>query len=117
MAAFSGGRYGTLGTDAQFRLSYTDHGVTRSLDVLSAGTCDIAYVSLRLALIKVLCPEETVPAIFDESFARVDDGRLGEIIRFLDADTDGQTVLLTCRHAEAEHITDGQVLRLTRNEA
>jgi len=116
MEAFSAGRYGTLGTDAQFRLSYTDGGVTRPLDVLSAGTRDIAYVSLRLALIAVLAGEEAVPAIFDESFARVDEERLGEIIRFLSADDAGQTILLTCRRAEGEYITGGQVIRLQKNE-
>lgn len=112
MAAFSAGRYGTLGTDAQFRLSYTDGGVTRPLDVLSAGTRDIAYVSLRLSLVAVLCGEESVPAIFDESFARVDESRLGEIIRFLSAEGAGQTLLLTCRHAEGEYWEGGQVIRL-----
>ena len=86
--------------------------MTRPLDVLSAGTRDIAYVSLRLSLVAVLCGEESVPAIFDESFARVDESRLGEIIRFLSAEGAGQTLLLNCRHAEGEYWEGGQVIRL-----
>jgi len=66
---------------------------------LSRGTADLVYISLRIALSRELCGEETPVLLFDESFSHIDTQRLKSLVRSL---TDGQFVLFTCRRDEAE---------------
>ena len=69
---------------------------TRELDYLSKGTQDAAYISLRYALLNVLFPGDPPPAIFDESFSRIDADRLSKILTMLSAagDKGNQSLLL-----------------------
>ena len=69
---------------------------------MSAGTQDIAYLSLRLALINLLFRKESPPLIFDESFTRLDDGRLRNVLRLLEkaAANGTQIIILTAQPRE-----------------
>ncbi len=102
LSRFSGGRYGRLAMDGDFHLTYTVDGTTRPLETLSAGTRNIANLALRLALIRVLSSGTWSTAVLDESLSMVDEQRLQEVLRFLQEETNGQTILLTCRAAEAD---------------
>jgi len=102
LSRFSGGKYGRLAMDGDFHLTYTVNDTTRPLESLSAGTRNIANLALRLALIRVLSSGTWSTAVLDESLAMVDEERLPEVLRFLQEETNGQTILLTCRAAEAE---------------
>ncbi|MCQ2423528.1 MAG: AAA family ATPase [Clostridia bacterium] len=101
MDGFSGGRYGALGADPSLHMTFRTGDETRSLAYLSAGTRDLAYVSLRLALVSVLAGENRPPVIFDESFASVDDDRLDAVAALLSGEGVGQVIWLSCRRAEA----------------
>ena len=97
------GRYGTLEITNRLSMAYRDEEELRPLPTLSDSTCEIAYISLRLALIDMLY-EEMPPLCFDESLAHQDDGRLSHIIKLLDTVAAGgmQSILLSCHSREAE---------------
>ncbi len=90
----------TVGDDLQ--LDVMTDGVSHSAEALSGGTRDIAYITLRLALIRLLY-RETPPLCFDESFAHQDNDRCYALLKvFLTlSERNGmQTFLFTCRSRE-----------------
>ncbi len=97
------GRYEGLDVTNRLSMSYREDGVVRPLSAMSGSVTEIAYVSLRLALIDMLY-EEMPPLCFDESLAHQDDSRTANIIRLLGtvAKAGMQSILFTCRHREAE---------------
>lgn len=105
------GKYSTLGVSPDFTMDVAGDGMTRSADYLSAGSADAAYVCLRLALAETVFGKVVPPVIFDESFAKIDEGRLERIFALLGA-SEGQTVVFTCRRAEAEMIPAANVVSL-----
>lgn len=97
MAQATGGKYDRLLLGREMNISYMDNengGTVRDADHLSAGTKDMAYISLRLALCEVLCEKGGLPMIFDESFAAMDDVRLAAILGVI-AKREGQSLILT----------------------
>ena len=87
----------------------------RSCDVLSAGTFDQIYLSLRLALSGVVA-DEKLPIMLDDSFAQFDDERMEQALAFIRQDNAngelGQTVIFTChkrmlRAAKKLEMTEG----------
>lgn len=115
MGAFTAGKYTGLGVDRNFNLSYSPGGYSREADFMSAGTRDAAYISVRNALMKVLFPEEVPMAVYDESFARIDEERLARLLDILSAagEDGSQSIVFTCRSLEA-HLsrTDAPVIKL-----
>ena len=81
---------------------------TRPVDLLSAGTKDSAYMSLRLALLEVIFKDEKPFLAVDEALAQLDDGRAEAALRLLASycDGGGQCILFTC-HTREEKLMDG----------
>ncbi len=80
-----------------------DGTMTLKLDHLSAGTQELAYLSLRMALIGMLYQKELPPLIFDEAFATLDDKRLARMVALLIKQTDAgseQAIVFTCHKRE-----------------
>lgn len=100
MADFTEGKYKKLGASRSFEISFESDGKTREGAYFSAGTADVAYISLRGALLRVLFPDDTPPAVYDESFARIDEGRLYRILSVLEAAPTAQSLVFTCRSLE-----------------
>lgn len=94
------GKYDELGVDAAFAMSVSADGAYRELDLLSAGTADAAYLSLRLALVKLLYRSEPPTLVFDESLCRMDDRRASGVLSLI-AGGELQAVFLTCQDREA----------------
>lgn len=120
MGELTGGKYDALGVDASLGVTMAADGGTRELDFFSAGTTELAYISLRLALIRVLYRRETPPIIFDESFASIDDERAKRILLMLlraskeSINIEGgtiQSLIFTCQRREAklaqDHLQEG----------
>ena len=108
------GRYTGLEVTNRLSMSYADGDARHPLPGMSGGTREIAYITLRLALIDMLYKEKP-PLCFDESMAHQDDGRTENILVLLDtiAETEGmQSILLTCHDREAR--IAAQVSRETR---
>ena len=105
------GRYSSLGVAHDFSMSYTGDAGTREAEYLSAGSADSAYISLRLSLAEVLFGKRTPPAVFDESFARIDRARLAEILA-MQSLPHRQSLLFTCRELEAELAPEANIIKL-----
>ena len=102
LSELSDGKYNSLSLDSDFSVSYSDGEYTRSADNLSAGTEDITYISLRLALIETLYKEAYPPLVFDESFSRTDDNRLKKALTLMTrlSEQGLQSILFTCHNRE-----------------
>ena len=103
MEEISNGKYSGLGVSPKFEMHFSsaDAG-TKEIEYLSSGTGDIAYVSLRLALIHSLFEDRIKPpAVFDESFSRLDEMRLDAALHMLSSESFGmQSIVCTCRALE-----------------
>lgn len=102
LSEFTEGRHSGIGVDSDFALTYAPGGYTREADFMSQGTRDASYVSLRQALMRVLFAGDPPPAVFDESFARIDARRLKKILTVLASDDANQSIVFTCRTLEGE---------------
>lgn len=108
----SNGKYSSLGVDSSFSMSYNaGHGgmhITKGIEYMSAGTQDIAYLSLRLSLLQILCRDNMPPLVFDESFARLDDKRLAQTFRLLSvmAKAGVQVIIFTAQQREGALVGD-----------
>ena len=119
MSEISRGKYTGLSISPAMDLYFTADGSgTKEAELLSSGTEDAAYLSLRLALIKTLFSAEQTecpPVVFDESFARLDESRLGAAVELLSSKSFGlQSFLCTCRTEEESRAESagGNVIRL-----
>ncbi len=76
---------------------------TRDIEYLSQGTTDQAYLSLRLAISKLISKEESLPVILDDSLSQYDDKRTKIAIKFLkDYCNTTQALLFTCHNSICE---------------
>ncbi len=108
MANVTSGKYAALSSGEALDLSFTSSGEKRSVDFLSEGTRDAAYVSLRIALVKTMYGEELPPMIFDDCFARLDKERERALSALLATDKVPQTFVFTCR--DVDH--NGKTIKL-----
>ena len=102
MLAMTDGKYAEIGVDTDFGLSFSDGEAMHDAAYLSAGTGDLAYLCLRMALIELLYKKSVPPFIFDESFARMDDDRLRRVLMLVSkyASRSYQSFLFTCHDRE-----------------
>ena len=120
MGELTAGKYNSLGVDRDMELTFFPDGgngmaVTRESKYMSAGTLDAAYISLRMALINLLCRKGLPPIVFDESFARFDDKRLTVTMSYLceTAEKKGmQMLVFTSADREARFIGDNRFERI-----
>ncbi len=107
MNAITEGKYPDLGVDLDFALSFTDSGMTHDAAYLSAGTGDLAYICLRIALIELLYKKSMPPFIFDESFVRMDDERLARMMLLIHkyGQKNVQSLLFSC-HSREKKLSD-----------
>ena len=82
-------------------------GEGRSIDFLSGGTRDMAYIAVRAALIDMLYGEKP-PICFDESFAHQDNVRARAMMKAINylAGEGYQSFVFTCRGREAALATE-----------
>lgn len=102
LGSFTEGTHSSIGVNSDFAVTYAPGGYTREADFMSQGTRDASYISLRSALMKALFAGDPPPAVFDESFARIDARRLKKILSVLATDESNQSIVFTCRTLEGE---------------
>ena len=88
---------------AGLKVSYkSESGEQRTVDFLSGGTRDLAYIAVRMALIDMLYTEKP-PVCLDESFAHQDNVRAKSMMKSLvHLGKEGyQSFIFTCRAREA----------------
>ncbi len=105
MSVLTDGKYEEIGVDSEFSLTFRPESgegrVTKEEAFMSAGTADITYVSLRLSLSELISGGSLIPTVFDESFSRLDDTRLSNMMKLL-ASQNGQILILTSNGREEE---------------
>ena len=104
MGMLTSGKYKDIGLSSELAISAEIEGNTRSIDALSKGTRDAAYIALRMSLVELICGENPPPFIFDEGFSLLDDVRTKNMLAMLLAYTQfgGQCILFTCHKRETE---------------
>ncbi|MBP5209874.1 MAG: hypothetical protein J6125_03325 [Clostridia bacterium] len=100
--SMSGGVYRDLSMSDDLSLELKKGNEGFATEMLSAGTRDIAYMALRIAMIFMVCREEKPPLCLDECFAYQDDNRALEMMKMLkeQADKGIQSLVFTCRARE-----------------
>jgi DNA repair exonuclease SbcCD ATPase subunit len=83
------------------------------VDVLSQGTKDQLYLSLRIALSELLSGDKNPPMLFDEAFYTFDEERLQEALGVLE-ELARTTQVIVFTHDEA-YTTHGTTITLERN--
>ena len=100
MDHITGGKYRELGVGADLEMSAQTESGLKSLDVLSAGTQDAAYLCLRMALISLLYRKSLPPMVYDEAFARQDDNRLANLLKLVSLQ-EMQSIIFTSNDRES----------------
>lgn len=82
-AQITGGKYKKVLLTENFEI-YLDTGEKYlQLYQVSYGTAEQVYLALRLACSKILCQEEDIPLILDETFAMYDEKRLIQALKYI----------------------------------
>ena len=77
-----------------------ENGSYMPISLLSTGTIDEMFLSLRLSTLEELS-KENIPIILDETFAYFDDERLKNVLLYLqDTNYDKQIIIFTCTNRE-----------------
>ena len=96
-------KYTSFDVSDGLTVTFTDeNGEQKSIDFLSGGTRDMAYIAVRAALIDMLYGEKP-PVCFDESFAHQDNVRARAMMKAINhlAGEGIQSFVFTCRGREA----------------
>ncbi|NLW74542.1 MAG: AAA family ATPase [Clostridiales bacterium] len=104
LGKLTGGKYKDIGVGEDLSVTINAGGFTRPLAVMSGGTKDTAYISLRLALTSLLCPDGA-PLLIDEGLSQLDDVRAANLISMLLSwceEQGGQCLIFTCHRRESE---------------
>ncbi|MBR3474059.1 MAG: AAA family ATPase [Oscillospiraceae bacterium] len=107
MSAVTGGRYEDVLINRDFSARTRTKGdvVARDAEYLSAGTLDLMYLAVRLAVCELAMPDgEPCPLILDDALVNLDDTRFKQAIELLkQIARDRQVILFTCRRQDSPH--------------
>ena len=101
ISKISEGKYTKVGiNDDKGLIVENEFGEYIPAELLSVGTIDQLYLSLRLSMIDDMSKEK-MPIMLDEAFAYYDDERLENILKFLnDNMNEHQVIIFTCTQRE-----------------
>ena len=98
------GRYDelVLARDLSAKARSTDDPTPRDTAYLSAGTADLLYLSVRLALCELTCPaDDPCPLVLDDTLVNFDDARAGRAMAlFREIAQHRQVILFTCHERD-----------------
>ena len=101
MSAVTGGRYEDVLINRDFtaRTRTKDDVVPRESEYLSAGTLDLMYLAVRLAVCELAMPDgEPCPLILDDALVNLDEERFSQAMELLKRiSNERQVILFTCR--------------------
>ena len=99
----TGGRYARVQISRQMELEAGQpDAVMHRARFLSGGTADELYLSVRLAVCRLLLPEDA-PVVLDDALAMFDDDRLRLALRLLQREAENRQILLfTCQSREKQ---------------
>lgn len=98
------GRYDelVLARDLSAKARSADDPMPRDTAYLSAGTADLLYLSVRLALCELTCPaDDPCPLVLDDTLVNFDDARAGRAMAlFREIAQHRQVILFTCHERD-----------------
>ena len=101
MSAITGGKYEDVFINRDFsaRVRASDDAVAREAEYLSAGTLDLMYLAVRLAVCELALPEgELCPLIIDDALVNLDEKRVEQAMELLrKISRQRQVILFSCR--------------------
>ncbi len=101
MSLVTEGRYADVFINRDFsaRIRTADDTVAREAEYLSAGTLDLMYLAVRLAVCELALPEgESCPLIIDDALVNLDESRLQQAMKLLrEIAKKRQVILFSCR--------------------
>ena len=104
MSRMTGGRYSQVLINRDFSAMTRTQSDTVAHDsgFLSAGTLDLLYLAVRLAVCQLALPEgEPCPLIIDDALVNLDETRMQQAMELLkEIAKERQVILFTCRKAE-----------------
>ena len=108
MAVLTDDKYASIGIDEEYNMSAQSGDGTRQVSLLSAGTQDLAYISLRMSLLSLFYKDDLPPLTLDDALTQLDDNRAKNALRLLAAysERNGQSLLFTCHTRERKFLTD-----------
>ena len=102
----TGGRYSDVFINRDFsaRIRTSDDTVAREAEYLSAGTLDLMYLAVRLAVCELALPDgESCPLIIDEALVNLDESRFEQAMKLLrEIAKKRQVILFSCRKTLSE---------------
>ena len=107
---FAGGQAAVGGAEFKSLKIYAvqDHKLVAPA-ALSGGTMQQLYFAVRLAIIRLLWPDEPMPLFFDDAFAYYDKDRLTALLGWLNTNYTGHVFIFTCQNREAELLEDAGI--------
>ena len=101
MSVLTGGKYDSVMISKDFSAMAKESGnsVARGSEYLSAGTLDLLYLAVRLAVCELALPEgENCPLIIDDALVNLDEERAAKAMELLgEISRTRQVILFTCR--------------------
>ena len=97
----SDGKYKNMKITDNDIMVEVENGNYVSASLLSEGTVDQLYFSLRMAILKEIS-NETLPIFLDESFVFFDKNRLINTINYLNDNYDNQIIIFSCTEREKD---------------
>lgn len=100
MHTMTGGKYDAVMLDRDFAAAVRENGgVPRAGEYLSAGTLDLMYLAVRLAVCNLALPQDsTCPLILDDVLVNFDPERTRQAMKlFEDMAQHRQVILFTCK--------------------
>ena len=91
------GKYPAVQLSADMQLSVREGVLHRPAAAMSCGTADQMYLALRLAMCRMLLPEDSI-LVLDDALVNFDDDRCDAAVEILSEEArKRQVILFTCR--------------------
>lgn len=108
LADITDGKYTKLFVDDKLHMSVMAEGKRIEMEMVSQGTLEQIYFSVRMAAADLLLEEE-YPVILDETFAFYDENRLRKVLKWL-GKSKRQVIIFTCQKREEEILKEENIL-------
>lgn len=98
-SSITNGKYTNMTVSKSFAINVEEkeNPLSRESDYLSSGTVDQAYLSLRLAVCKLISDGKSLPVFLDDALTQYDDSRTKKALEFLNNySKDSQMIMFTC---------------------
>ncbi|MFQ7288448.1 MAG: ATP-binding protein [Lacrimispora saccharolytica] len=101
LSELTDGKYRQVSMDDDLKIGIHSENYYVPLEKTSRGTMEQVYFALRMAVMDILCSEEEMPVLLDETFAMYDEYRLERALTWL-ANKKRQVVIFTCQKREEQ---------------